>query len=105
MKILTQNDVDNMIEISSHFKNKLSPARTNHCKYIMMLVIAYLHRIELPPSNFVDADLKIILMYILKFNMFVIELFCQEDIRIVNMIVRFGERALEGENNSFQAVR
>jgi len=37
--------------------------------------------------------------------MFATEIFCQEDIRICEMITRFGERALEGENNSFQAVR
>lgn len=97
--------MDSSVVISPHFKNNLNDARKSHCKYIMMLIIAYLHRIELPPNNFVDSDLKIVLMYILKFNMFLTELFCQEDIRIVNLIVRFGERALEGENNSFQAVR
>lgn len=71
----------------------------------MMLIIAYLHRVELPASNFVDADLKFILEYILKFNMFAIEIFCQEDMRIVDMICRYGEQVFQGENNTFQAVR
>jgi len=37
--------------------------------------------------------------------MFAIEIFCQEDIRIVDMICRYGEQVFQGENNTFQAVR
>jgi len=37
--------------------------------------------------------------------MFAIEIFCQEDIRICDMICRYGEQVFQGENNIFQAVR